>query len=566
GAGVVLLIIAAIIAAAFLGFVVWPARVPRGATLRIRLAGNLREDAPHSPFAHLMSRTFPTLNDLRQALSAAAHDRALRSVIIEIGGFEAGLATAQELHDLLRRVTSAGKRVVVILAGDNVTVRDYLIACGAGEIVVNPDTALMMLGVAAGGLFLRNALEKMHIQAQTLQWKEYKGAAEMFSRESMSSAVRESLEAVVHDWEKILIDAIAAARRITTERARELLGHGFISARAAHGAGLADRVGYVEEIRAEIAPEDQDGKIIGLPRYLRHISYIAARRRRHKIALIHGLGPVIAGEAPVSGDFLSSDAAASAFHRASTDPRVRAIVFRVNSPGGSAVGSDLVWRAVREAQNRGKPVVVSMGDVAGSGGYYVAAPADAIVAEPATITGSIGVVYTKFNFGNLLAAVGVSIDFAKTNEISDALSVSRALNDAELRQLDSMVGELYGNFTAKVAEGRRLAPEAAESLARGRIWSGMAAKSSGLVDELGGLEKAVELAREKAGIPSGEPHELTTIPAPGLLMGMRLALMPAETPWEFRLAANALGIPAAWMPAIMRLFCRGGAMLLCPFF
>ena len=176
----------------------------------------------------------------------------------------------------------------------------------------------------------------------------------------------------------------------------------------------------------------------------------------------------------------------------------------MNSPGGSAVGSDLVWRAVREAQKRGKPVVVSMGDVAGSGGYYVAMGADAIVAEPTTITGSIGVVYTKFSLRDLLDYLGIGIDAVKTDEIGDALSMARPLSDAELAQLNSVVGELYGNFTAKVAEGRKLDAAQAEEVARGRVWSGVAAKARGLIDELGGLARAVEIAREKAGLKPDE--------------------------------------------------------------
>ena len=187
---------------------------------------------------------------------------------------------------------------------------------------------------------------------------------------------------------------------------------------------------------------------------------------------------------------------------------VEAIVFRVNSPGGSAVGSDLVWRAVRAAQGRGKPVVVSMGDVAGSGGYYVAAGADAIVAQASTITGSIGVVYAKFDVSSLMNQFGVNIERTKSHPVSDALSPTRAMTEDELRQLDGVIGHLYGNFTGKVAEGRKLDAEATENLARGRVWSGVAAKASGLIDDVGGMARAVEIAREKAGIPAGEAHEL----------------------------------------------------------
>ncbi len=562
--GASLLVIAAGIVAAFVGLVVMPARIPRDATLAIHLEGALREHAARSLIERIRGHSFPTLQDLRIALEAAARDPGLRAIIVELGALQVGLATAEELHDLLAAVKRAGKRVVAVMAGDQATVREYLVASGASQIVVNPDTALMMLGVAAGNLFLRRALDKLHIGTQTLQWKEYKGIAEMFSRESMSQPLRESLEAIVADWEAILVETVAAERGLAGERARELVGAGFLSARAACEAGLIDRVGYMEDVRAELDPDRGEKAIVGLVRYLRHAAFRFRARQPHRIALIHGLGPVIAGEPPPSGDFMSGESTAAAIRDASLDPAIRAIVFRVNSPGGSAVGSDLIWRAIKQARERGKPVVVSMGDVAGSGGYYVAMGADAIVAEPGTITGSIGVVYTKFNLGKLMTVLGINVDFAKTREVSDALSPTRAMSEAELGQLNAVVGELYGNFTAKVAEGRGLAPERAEELARGRVWSGRAAHERGLVDELGGLSRAVEIARTKAGIAPGESHELIAMPPPPLFFGMKLALMPAEVPWEISAIAETLGVPGRWAPAMLRLLWRGGAMLVCP--
>ncbi|MGH7933833.1 MAG: signal peptide peptidase SppA, partial [Candidatus Binataceae bacterium] len=378
--------------------------------------------------------------------------------------------------------------------------------------------------------------------------------------------LRESLEAIIADCKTVMAERVADARKLEFERARELLGSGFISARAACEAGLCDRTGYIEDVRGDLDPEGKEKVFVGLNRYLRHLDYVREPKRRAHLALIHGLGPVVSGEPPLAGDFLSGEAVAGEIRRAARDDSVRAIVFRVNSPGGSAFASDIVWRAVREAQKRGKPVVASMGDVAGSGGYYVAMAADAIVAEPVTITGSIGVLYTKFSLQNLLTDLGVGLDVAKSDEVSDALSMARAMTDEELAQLNLVVGELYGNFTAKVAEGRKLAPAETEAVARGRVWSGKAAKAHGLVDELGGLGRAVEIAREKAGLKPHEAHALVPYPAPGLLSALNLTLARTETPWTAALAARALGVPERWAPAMMRLLTRGGAFLLCPFF
>ena len=563
--GVWLLLSAAALAAAFYFLVLRPARIPAKSALVLRIADGLREDAPRSPLDQLRSHGMPTLYDLRRALEHAAGDQAIGTVLVEIAAPGIGLATAQELHDKLRAIVTAGKRVVAVLSGDNVSLRDYLIACGAGEIVVNPDSAFMMLGVAAGSLFLKHAMAKLGVQAQTLQWKEYKGAAEMFSRDAMSPEVRESLAAIIDDWKTLLAENVAAARKLEINAARELIARGFISARSACEAGLADRTGYVEDIRAELDPEAHDECFIALPRYLRRIAYMTRRGERVRFALIHGVGPVIAGDPPMAGEFISGERTALEIRRAAHDENVRAIVFRVNSPGGSAVGSDLVWRAVREAQQRGKPVVVSMGDVAGSGGYYVAMGADAIVAEPATITGSIGVVYTKLSIRDLLAQAGVAIDVAKTDAIADALSLARPMTESELGQLNEVVGELYGNFTAKVAEGRKLDRDAAEAVARGRVWSGIAAKARGLVDELGGLDRAVAIAREKAGIAADMPHELAPYPAYGLMTALSAAgFRSAEPAWPLALTARLAGMPPRWMPALLQLIAKGGLMMICP--
>jgi protease-4 len=563
-AGALVLLGAVLLVSAFYAIVVRPARIPTGAILLLAVTDGLREDSPRSPLEQLRGRGAPTLFDLRRVLEGAATDAALKAVIVEIAAPGIGLATAQELHDLMRAVGAAGKRVIALLHGDNVSVRDYLIACGAHEIVVNPDTGILMLGVAVGGLFLHDALAKLGVEAQTLQWKEYKGAGETFSRPTMSPELRESLEAIVADWNCILTNSVAAARKLSVEQAGEALSAGFISAARAVERGLADRQGYLEDLRAELAPGEADEQFVTLGRYLRHLAYTRDGAAHARLALIHALGPIVTSAPPMAGEFISGADLAADLRHAARDKQVRAIVLRVNSPGGSAVGSDLVWRAVREARERGKPVVVSMGDVAGSGGYYIAMGADVIVAEPATITGSIGVVYTKFSLPTLLERLGIAIENAKSDPVSDALSPARAMTAAELAQLNQMVGELYANFTAKVATARNLDPDAAEAVARGRVWSGLAGQAHGLVDELGGLSRAVALARDKAGLAPGELHDLVLYPAPGLLASLRLNFAQLEIPPALALAASIVELPPRWTPALVHLLLRrAGALQLC---
>src|ERR1700719_109484 len=443
GVGVTAIGIGIALVAAFYFAVIRPAQIPHDAVLVIRLAGPIEEDVTLSPLDQIMRRGANSLDHLRYAFESAAIDDEVRAIVVEIASFGAGLATAHEVHRLMRAAQTAGKRVIALLRGDDAGLREYLVAAGAGEIVANPDTMLTMLGVATGGVFLKNALDKLKIQAQTLQWKEYKGAAETLGRDTMSPALRESMECIVADWEKILVEAIASARKLTPEKARELIAAGFVSAKFAVENKLIDREGYIEDIRAEFDPEAKRKVFVSLARYGRHAIFTRERGQRARIALVHASGPVVSGEAPATGEFISGVATAAQLDRASRDERVSAIVFRVNSPGGSAVGSDLVWRAVREAQGRGKPVVVSMGDLAGSGGYYVAAGADAIVADAATITGCIGAVYAKGNLGNLIHELGVNLGYVKSVPVGDAMSLARPLTENELAQMNETVGHLY---------------------------------------------------------------------------------------------------------------------------
>ncbi len=343
------------------------------------------------------------------------------------------------------------------------------------------------------------------------------------------------------------------------------MGIGFMTARDARGAGLVDREGYTEDVRAEFDPEGKRKKFVGLARYLRHAMYTGEGRDCHRIAVVCGVGPVVAGDPAMTGDFISPETTGAQIERASRDEKIEAIVFRVNSPGGSAVGSDLVWRAVRAAQGRGKPVVVSMGDVAGSGGYYVAMGADAIVAEPSTITGSIGVVYAKFDVSSLMNQFGINLERTKSHPISDAMSPTRAMTESELHQLDGVIGHVYTNFTRKVAEGRELDAEAAENMARGRVWSGTAAKAGGLIDDVGGMARAIEIAREKAGIPAGEAHELVSFSQTRFINTLRLSMNAGESQAIIPIAAKLIGMPVRWMPALMHLVLRGGVMMLGPF-
>jgi len=559
--GGLLILFALAAAAAYLLIVVRPARIAPDSLLRVRLSGALREHAPVPWLERLRGTQSPTLHQLREAFQEVASDARVSAVLIEIASLRCGLASAQELHDLIGGLTAAGKRTIAVLEGDSLSTREYLIAAAAGQVIANPDATLAMVGLSAGGLFFKDALQRLRIDAQALQWKEYKGAAETFSRQEMSAPLRDSITALLGDSERLMVEYVARARRLSPSVARALLTCGFIGAQSACANKLIDQIGYSQDLLSSYDPNDK--RVLTLTRYLRRVRWRQDRGKLPRIGLVFGVGPVLTGDEPLSGEFISAVRTSAELLRAGRDERVKAVVFRVNSPGGAAVGSDLVWRAVKEVRRLGKPVVVSMGDVAGSGGYYVAAGADAIVAQAATITGSIGVVYVKFSLGALLQKLGVAADLVKMAPNGDAMSFTRALDSEELQQLDQVMGELYGNFTAKVAEGRHLTPEQTEAVAKGRIWSGSAALANGLVDALGGLDRAVAIAREKAGLPPSQALELATISVG--LGGLKAALMPtaggAAQGWA-GLLTEIVGLPETWLPALGKL--RQGMALLSP--
>jgi protease-4 len=552
--------------AIYITWVIQPINIRPGSVLVLRLAGELREVEVAPFFRQVLGRFSPSLRQVIAALEFCGRDPRVKAVLVDITGLRAGIATAQELGELLRALQERGKRVIALLNGDAVGLREYMVAAGAGEVIANPNLALTMVGLAAGGLFLKRALDKLQIEAQTLQWKEYKGAAETLVRDKMSPALRESTESLINDWEKGLVERISAWRNLAAGRVRELINLGFLSAEQAREVGLVDRLGYFEELQDELDPGRRGRALVALITYLRRVRYLSRARRARRIALIYAVGPVITGE-PVAGEFISGEELADTLRRASADRRISAILMRISSPGGSAVGSDLIWRAVAQARERNKPVIISMGDVAASGGYYIASAADAIVAGPGTVCGSIGVIYAKFNLGALLQRIGVTFDYVKTAEVSDALSLARSLSQRELEQLNQVMGELYRNFTARVAEGRRLSDVKTEEVARGRIWSGLAAKSHGLVDELGGFQRAIEIAREKAGLSPNQPHELVLFrpPSQQFRAGLRLPRrFGAERAPD--LLASVVNSWGGWTPALVKLALSRAPLLLCPFF
>jgi protease-4 len=395
----------------------------------------------------------------------------------------------------------------------------YYLASAFDRVYLQPTGEVGLTGVALEEPFLRGALDKAGIEPRFAARHEYKTMANTFMERAYTPAHRESSQRLVDSLGEQLAEGIAAARGLAAERVRELIDRGPLLAAEALEAGLVDRLAYRDEVYADVRKEvgGPDGRV--------QLRYVARYNRTHGlakrlpqpgrghdvVALINGQGPIRLGRSgrggplPSQGPAMGSDTIGAAFRAAVRDERVRAIVFRVNSPGGSAVASDAIWREVVLAGRAGKPVIVSMGNVAASGGYYVAMAADTIVAQPGTITGSIGVVVGKAVISELLERVGIAMGSVADGEHARMFSATKDFSESEWERVNASLDRIYDDFTAKVAEGRGLSRERVDELARGRVWTGADARANGLVDELGGLDLALDLARKKAGLPADAP-------------------------------------------------------------
>jgi protease-4 len=531
--------------------------------LELDLTESLAQGTPTDPISAFVQRRQARLKDVLDGLRRAAEDERVHSVVAKIGSARMGFAHAQELRDAVLAFRRSGKPAIAWAEsfGEwSPGLVPYYLATAFDEIWLLPIGDVTFNGVTMGAPFVRGALDQLGVEPQLGQRHEYKSAADLFLRSSFSDAHREAVQQVATSVFDQVVAAVAESRSLPDPRVRELADQAPIGADDALAAGLVDRVGYRDELYASVrARAGDDAKLLYLARYTHSGLPTPPRvvRRPRTVALIWGLGGIGTGKSArrPDGQRMGSDTISAAFRAAVADKRVEAIVFRVDSPGGSAVASDVVWREVKQARAAGKPVVVSMGDVAGSGGYYVAMGADAIVAEPATITGSIGVLAGKVVTDGLLNRLGITYDSVALGGLARMFSSRQSYSPAELDALDRWLDRIYETFVGKVAAGRGMTRDAVHAVAKGRIWTGADARDRGLVDELGGLDRAIELARQRAGIPGGADVDVVSYPAVSPLARVRPP-RSSESPgaadaamwagWaSFGGLAARLGLPAA---------------------
>jgi len=465
--------------------------------------------APGDPWGRLLSR-----------LRALRDDAEAGPVVVRIDRLPVGSGRAEELRAALRDL-GRKKQVVAFLQGGGLP--EYYAATGASRLEMAPLGTLFLTGLSSGGLYLRDTLARIGVAFDVVQVGRYKAGGEGLSRADMSEADRESRASMLDDVFGRWVEGISEARKLPAARVRELVDEGIFDAEGARKAGLLDAVTYPDELerrlRLPAGPESAWSPPVERP----------AQRwgPRPALAVIRVQGLIVTGRSrttPLGPSLAGSDTVTELVRRAARDSSVRAIVLRVESPGGDALASDLIWRSLQQAKKR-KPVVISMGDLAASGGYWLSTAGDAIVAEPSTITGSIGVLAVKPDLSGLLGKVDAHEVTLKRGARADLLSPLRPWTAEERAAVERHMTSAYDLFLARVVEGRRMSRADAEAAGQGRAFTGQQALERGLVDRLGSFHDAVALAREKAGLPPGEQVALRRLEGGGgILEGLGAAL------------------------------------------
>jgi protease-4 len=503
---------------------------PKTNVVRFTLKGEYPEGA-NAP--GLFGELKPSLASLVERFDAVAKDKDVAAVWLKIEDLSLGRGKIYELRQAIQRIRRAKKPVYAELTSADTG--EYLVAAACDEIWMPECGMLMIPGVRMEVTFFKRLLDKIGVEFDVLKMGKYKGAAEPLTRNTMSRALRKSYEAVADDVYADLVETLVADRKLKDYKVKTLIDEGFFHAQAARDAGLIDRVFYADEFEATLKKNLKTEKINVITNYLRKkreldfsglsgfVKFMQlmmgqepgpAATAKQKIAVVYAVGPILEGKSRsdlFGENTLGSTTMVAALEKADQDPKVLAIVMRIDSPGGSAVASDLIWR---ETTRLKKPLIVSMSDVAGSGGYYIAIGAKKIYATPSTITGSIGVLGGKLVAKGLFEKLGLHQEVISRGANSGSMSLTEPFSPEQRKVWTALLQEVYRQFVSKAARGRKMPYEKLEQLAQGRIYTGRTAKQLGLIDELGSLHDAVAAAKEAAGLKPDAEVEILTLPQP----------------------------------------------------
>ena len=474
--------------------------------LEISFENPIEERTSNNPFENfnlngINSNRTPGLNDILKSISKAKVDSRIEGILLNLTSIQAGMATIEEIRNAFLDYKKSGKFIYAY--SESYTQGAYYLASVADKIYLYPEGDVDFRGLHADLMFFKGTLEKLEIQPEIIRHGKFKSAVEPFMYDKMSDENREQVSTFLNSiWNNIL-NGINASRNIPVDELQKIADNA--EARNAENAlslHLVDKLSYYDQLLSDLKMKTDQGekekiKFVSLKKYVR--AYVKGDDfSAKKIAVVYASGDIVSGDG--NEDQIGSDKIAAAIRKARLDSSVKAIVFRINSPGGSALASDVIWRETILAQKT-KPFIVSMGDYAASGGYYIACAADTIVARPNTITGSIGVFGLLFNTQNMFKnKLGITFDSVKTGRYADLGSMNRPMKDNERAIIQGEVEKVYDTFISHVAIGRKMTKENVDNIGQGRVWSGVDAKRIGLVDVLGGLNDAISIAAKKANL------------------------------------------------------------------
>ncbi len=469
-------------------------------------------DPPDRPLAFgAVRRGRLTLYTMVDAIERAAGDERVGAIVLHIDDVGWGWAKLAEVRDALVRFRAAGKPVYASLSGGGEA--EYLLASAARVVSMPPTATLQLDGLTATVLFLRGTLDKIGVSPNYVHVGRYKSATETFARRDMSPPAREALEAVLDDDYRLLVDSLASARHRSAAFIRQQLDEGPFVAHEARSRGLIDTMLYQPDLDS-LATRRGRARLSTMP-FRRYVERIA-RGGRHgaRVALITASGTIATGKSRVGANgewILGSETLIESLNEARERRAIRAVVLRIDSPGGDVRATDDIWREVARCRKK-KPVIASFSDYAASGGYYIAMGADSIVSGAATLTGSIGIFAGKMNVRGLLDKLGVGVETVSRGAHAEMLSPFRDFTADEAQHLGSQLEDFYRGFVAKVAQNRRMSPARVEAVAQGRVWTGLAARDRGLVDAIGGIDRALAMSRARAGLPKDEELDVERLP------------------------------------------------------
>jgi protease-4 len=489
--------------------------VPPSATLVLRIGGQLSETAPADVFGYLRGSRTATVRSVVDNLRKAKVDSRVRAVLLKPTGFDSPFwGKVQEIRDAVVDFKSSGKSVYAYLpyGGD----REYFLATAADKIFLMPSSPLDLTGVVTHQVFLRGTLDKIGAYPDLHHIGQYKTAVNTFTEKGYTRPHKLMDEALNRDLYDQIVRAIAEGRHKSEADVRSLIDQGPFLPEDALRAGLVDDVQYEDQVNDTLRGGAQARDVDG-DDYARISPSALGLNKGPRIAVIYAAGTINSGKSgfdAVNGSVVGSETLIEYIRQARRDTSVRAIVLRVDSPGGSATASDAIWRELMIARNEraDRPLVASMSDLAASGGYYISMPAQTIVAEPTTLTGSIGIFGGKIVTGGVYEKLGAHIESTSIGRHADIESPARRYTPEEVAKLQEQMQSFYDQFVEKAAQSRHTTPEKIDGLAQGRVWTGNQAKENGLVDELGGLERAIAVAKDRAKIPTGSGVEIVVYP------------------------------------------------------